>query len=98
MNENEKRNNCEEWPVVVLTEDEDRCLGCDHYLGNGHCKIGLELECRDGGGYQAFRQKATPEVPDGIVVSFLMLDGVACEEPKSGFRGWWERIKESIAL
>lgn len=29
------------------------CVGCKHYLGGGQCRINLESECREGGGYEA---------------------------------------------
>ena len=38
-------------------EDEpehDSCDSCKHNLGGGHCKVNLEGECREGGGYEAW--------------------------------------------
>lgn len=29
------------------------CETCRHYLGDGHCGVNLELECKDGG-YEAW--------------------------------------------
>lgn len=34
--------------------EHDSCEGCKHNLGGGHCKINLEGECREGGGYEAW--------------------------------------------
>lgn len=36
------------------------CEGCTHGLGGGHCRINLEAECREGGGYEAFEPKPVP--------------------------------------
>lgn len=33
-----------------------RCETCRHYLGDGHCNVNLELECRDGG-HEAWEPK-----------------------------------------
>ena len=33
------------------------CITCDAYLGGGCCKASLEAECREGGGYEAWRYK-----------------------------------------
>lgn len=30
------------------------CEACRHYLGGGCCRINLEPECREGGGYEAW--------------------------------------------
>ena len=32
----------------------DSCIGCKHNLGGGHCRVNLEGECREGGGYEAW--------------------------------------------
>lgn len=37
------------------------CEGCCHDLGGGCCRINLEAECREGGGYEAWEPKETPE-------------------------------------
>lgn len=36
--------------------EHDSCEGCKHNLGGGHCKINLEGECREGGGYEAWEE------------------------------------------
>lgn len=41
--------NCEEDDL-----EHDSCDGCKHNLGGGHCRINLEGECREGGGYEAW--------------------------------------------
>lgn len=28
------------------------CVGCKNHLGGGHCRINLEGECREGGGFE----------------------------------------------
>lgn len=46
------------WSDLHCTEEDepehDSCNGCKHNLGGGHCKINLEDECADGGGYEAW--------------------------------------------
>lgn len=32
--------------------EHDSCDGCKHDLGGGHCKINVEGECREGGGFE----------------------------------------------
>lgn len=33
------------------------CLTCEAYMGGGACKANLELECREGGGHEAWRPR-----------------------------------------
>lgn len=33
------------------------CLTCNAYIGGGACWDNLEAECREGGGYEAWRYK-----------------------------------------
>lgn len=33
-------------------ENDVSCLRCRHYLGGGCCRINLEGECREGGGFE----------------------------------------------
>lgn len=33
------------------------CLTCNNYLGGGACRIHLEAECREGGGYEAWEPR-----------------------------------------
>lgn len=33
------------------------CLTCDNYMGGGACRINLEPECREGGGYEAWEPR-----------------------------------------
>lgn len=30
------------------------CKGCTHDLGGGCCRINVEYECREGGGYELY--------------------------------------------
>lgn len=42
------------------TEDEverESCEGCIHDLGGGHCRINMERECREGGGFELWEPK-----------------------------------------
>ena len=36
-------------------QNEMSCEGCRYYLGGGMCRIHLEDECAEGGGYEAYR-------------------------------------------
>lgn len=31
-----------------------RCETCREYLGGGCCNLSMEMECRDGGGFEAW--------------------------------------------
>ena len=43
----------------INTEDVS-CDSCYHYLGGGCCRINLEAECREGGGYEAWAPRIVP--------------------------------------
>lgn len=32
--------------------ERDSCEGCKHDLGGGRCRMNVELECREGGGFE----------------------------------------------
>ena len=34
-----------------------RCETCREYLGGGSCNLSMEMECRDGGGFEAWEDK-----------------------------------------
>lgn len=42
------------------------CANCYHYLGGIYacCGLNLEKECREGGGYEAWRPKYKEDEPD----------------------------------
>lgn len=43
------------------------CDSCYHYLGGGCCRINLEAECREGGGFEAWAPRIAPvPVPKAI--------------------------------
>ncbi len=45
--------------------DEGRhCLTCDAYMGGGACRVNLEAECREGGGFEAWRPRVRFVFPD----------------------------------
>lgn len=50
------------------TDDEEvSCDSCSHYLGGGCCRINLESECREGGGFEAWTSQSVAEpVPETI--------------------------------
>lgn len=39
------------------------CASCKHDLGGGYCRINLEGECREGGGYEAWEEAEQKEEP-----------------------------------
>ena len=41
----------------MKNEIHDSCAGCRHDLGGGCCKVNLESECREGGGFEAWERK-----------------------------------------
>lgn len=61
------------WVYDEPTEEEKRknrhisCEGCKHDLGGGCCRINLETECREGGGFEAWAPRIAPvPFPEGI--------------------------------
>ena len=38
-------------------DEKNSCNGCKYDLGGGHCKINLEGECREGGGFELWEAK-----------------------------------------
>lgn len=47
--------------VKLIEQDEEQhddvapegsCVGCKNDLGGGHCRINMERECREGGGFE----------------------------------------------
>lgn len=50
--------------VIVCDGNEEReekpehssCVGCTHDLGGGRCRINLEYECREGGGFELWEE------------------------------------------
>jgi uncharacterized membrane protein YraQ (UPF0718 family) len=34
--------------------EHDSCIGCKHHLGGGHCRINVEDECCEGGGFELY--------------------------------------------
>lgn len=41
------------------------CAGCKQYLGGGHCRINMEKECAEGGGFELYEPKEWGGVNDG---------------------------------
>lgn len=42
---------------VMNEKPMDSCEGCAHDLGGGCCRINLEAECREGGGFEMWEHK-----------------------------------------
>ena len=34
------------------------CETCREYLGGGSCNLSIEMECRDGGGFEAWEERS----------------------------------------
>lgn len=48
-------------PDDTVEESEPECKsceGCRHNLGGGHCRINVEGECREGGGFELWEVKS----------------------------------------
>lgn len=43
---------CSENNENAETPEHDSCDGCKHDLGGGRCRMNLEYECREGGGFE----------------------------------------------
>ena len=41
----------------MMYEKGRHCLTCEAYMGGGACRVNLEHECREGGGYEAWRPR-----------------------------------------
>lgn len=37
------------------------CETCRQHLGGGSCNLSMEMECRDGGGFEAWEEKDAAE-------------------------------------
>ncbi len=37
--------------------ERESCAGCKNDLGGGHCRINVEGECREGGGFELWEPK-----------------------------------------
>ena len=55
---------CVAFGIVLLEKDEpdeecerESCEGCKYYLGDGHCRISADDECREGGGFELWEAK-----------------------------------------
>jgi hypothetical protein len=51
--------------VIALVEkdepenepERESCEGCKNNLGGGHCRINVEGECREGGGFELYKSE-----------------------------------------
>lgn len=65
----------EQLKADISAEDENdgadlSCDSCYHYLGGGCCRINLEAECREGGGFEAWApQIASDPAPEALAES-----------------------------
>ena len=64
-----------------MSEIRESCDGCAHYLGGGHCEIGLEYECREGGGFEAYRPGKSENEPDFPICQIYICETPKPEEP-----------------
>lgn len=42
--------------LLELEPEHDSCEGCKYDLGGGCCRINLEAECREGGGFEMWEE------------------------------------------
>lgn len=62
----------EQFKADISAEEETgtkdvSCDSCYHYLGGGCCRINLEPECREGGGFEAWAPRIAPaHAPEAI--------------------------------
>ena len=54
-----------------MSANHDSCAGCIYDLGGGCCRINLEDECREGGGFEAWTDEKPVEVVDGHIVMWV---------------------------
>ena len=62
----------EQFKADTSTEEEIgskglSCGSCYHYLGGGCCRINLEAECREGGGFEAWAPRIAPVPVPGVI-------------------------------
>lgn len=41
----------------MMSENGKNCLTCGAYMGGGACRDNLELECKEGGGFEGWRPR-----------------------------------------
>ena len=55
--------------------NEKSCKGCKHYLGGGCCRLNMEAECREGGGFELWEAKEA-SLPVGKCECIVFLAGL----------------------
>lgn len=43
--------------IEEVEPEHESCEGCRHNLGGSHCRINVEGECREGGGFELWEVK-----------------------------------------
>lgn len=47
---------CDNYEENVEKPQHSSCNGCVHDLGGGRCRMNLEYECREGGGFEMWEE------------------------------------------
>ena len=55
-----------------MTEKRTSCKGCIHDLGGGQCRINVELECREGGGFELYDWQEKQTKPEAERLSTIL--------------------------
>ena len=55
-----------------MTEKRTSCKGCIHYLGGGQCRINVERECREGGGFELYDWAEKQTKPEAERLSTIL--------------------------
>ena len=55
-----------------MTEKRTSCKGCIHDLGGGQCRINVERECREGGGFELYDWAEKQTKPEAERLSTIL--------------------------
>lgn len=55
-----------------MSEKRTSCKGCAHDLGGGQCRINVEWECREGGGFELYDWAEKQTKPEAEQLSTIM--------------------------
>lgn len=55
-----------------MTEKRTSCKGCIHDLGGGQCRINVERECREGGGFELYDWQEKQTKPEAERLSTVL--------------------------
>lgn len=55
-----------------MSEKRTSCKGCAHDLGGGQCRINVEWECREGGGFELYDWAEKQTKPEAEQLSTIL--------------------------